>query len=110
MRVPKQKPTRKDEEKPPGDENSAYLYHYRSRKVRTALDILGAALSSIIPMVSIIVLVFVTGLLTRLGLVCLFTFLFSICLSGATNARRIEVFGATAAFASVQVVFVGTTN
>lgn len=80
---------------------------------------------------SIIVLYFVKSMPTRLGLVAAFTALFSIALAIVTQARRTEVFAATAAsvypgtafgnfalqandslhrFASVQVVFIGTTN
>ncbi|KAH8586242.1 hypothetical protein B0O99DRAFT_695692 [Bisporella sp. PMI_857] len=46
----------------------------------------------------------------RLGIVCAFTLSFSLILALATGARRIEIFAATAAFASVQVVFVGSTS
>lgn len=38
-----------------------------------------------------------------------FSVLFSISLAIFTSAQRIEIFAATAAFASVQVVFVGGT-
>jgi len=91
-------------------EGGAHLHHYSDRKLRFAVDVFGSAISSIIPSISIIVLFFVEDLLKRLALVCVFSFVFSICMSLASRARRIEVFGATAAFASVQVVFVGTTS
>jgi len=103
-------PRTRDQSAEEGTVNIRPLDHFSDRRLRYALDVFGSAISSIIPSVSIIVLFFVQDLLKRLALVCLFSFIFSICMSVATRARRIEVFGATAAFASVQVVFVGTTN
>lgn len=91
-------------------ECSPALYRYSEKGVRIAVRILGSLLSSLMPMISIIVLFFVNRLIVRLGLVCIFTLLFSLCMSLGTNARRMEVFASTAAFASVQVVFVGTTS
>ncbi|KAK0715491.1 hypothetical protein B0H67DRAFT_241578 [Lasiosphaeris hirsuta] len=105
----KQKAESRGGESTGGEKEASYLRHYSDRKLRFASDVFGSAVSSIIPSLAIIVLFFVEDLLRRLALVCLFSFLFSICMSLATRARRIEVFGATAAFASVQVVFVGTT-
>jgi hypothetical protein len=48
-------------------------------------------------MVSIIVLYVVNNTSVRLGLVCAFTLIFSLVLALATEARRIEIFAATAA-------------
>lgn len=42
----------------------------------------------------------------RIALVALFTFLFAAFVALLTNARRIEVFGSTAAYAAVLVVYV----
>ncbi|KAH0541718.1 hypothetical protein FGG08_003810 [Glutinoglossum americanum] len=42
----------------------------------------------------------------RLGMIASFTVLFAICVGLLTNAMRAEVFGATAAYAAVLVVFV----
>ncbi|KAI9880356.1 MAG: hypothetical protein M1830_003967 [Pleopsidium flavum] len=73
-------------------------------------DLVGTVISSLLPISSIMVLYFVKNMLMRLTVVAGFTALFSITLAIVTKARRIEVFAATAAFASVQVVFVGTAN
>ncbi|KAI1332967.1 hypothetical protein F5Y16DRAFT_332 [Xylariaceae sp. FL0255] len=86
------------------------LYYYSDQHVQFALAIIGSVLSSTVPTASIVVLFFVKDMLARLGLVTLFTFIFSLVLCLATNAKRYEIFAATAAFASVQVVFVGTTS
>jgi hypothetical protein len=42
----------------------------------------------------------------RLGMIASFTMLFAVCVGLLTNARRAEVFAATAAYAAVLVVFV----
>lgn len=44
----------------------------------------------------------------RIGMVSLFTLLFAGLVAVLTNARRAEVFGATAAYAAVLVVFVSS--
>ncbi|KAF2186251.1 hypothetical protein K469DRAFT_706921 [Zopfia rhizophila CBS 207.26] len=64
--------------------------------------------ASLIPIGSIVVLYYVNSMLARLGIIAAFNLLISACLSTCTNAKRAEVFGVTAAFAAVQVVFVGT--
>ncbi|KAI9844373.1 MAG: hypothetical protein M1838_002218 [Thelocarpon superellum] len=67
-------------------------------------------LASLLPTVCTIVLYFSPSTLTSLGLIVVFTFLFSFILAVATDARRVEIFAATAAFAAVEVVFVGATG
>ncbi|KAH7348762.1 hypothetical protein BKA65DRAFT_267058 [Rhexocercosporidium sp. MPI-PUGE-AT-0058] len=99
-----------DPENPSVGNNSSGLHHYNPRHVETVTTILGTVFSSLAPLVSIIVLSFVLNPRTRLGLVCAFTVLFSFSLAIATKARRVEIFAATAAFASVQVVFIGSSN
>ncbi|CAI6333416.1 unnamed protein product [Periconia digitata] len=63
--------------------------------------------ASMIPILSIVVLYTVHSLKARLGIIAGFNVLLSICLIGFTNAKRSEIFAVTAAFAAVQVVFVG---
>lgn len=45
----------------------------------------------------------------RIGLVIVFTVVFSTALTVLTGAKKIEVFSATAAFAAVEVVYIGST-
>ena len=78
-------------------DNKSILHHYDSDKVNTVTNILGTVLSSVAPLVSIVVLSFVTEPRARLGLICAFTLLFCLCLAVATKARRVEIFAATAA-------------
>jgi len=99
-----------DPTSPPVGENQSNLHHYSDRQVEAVTNLLGTVFSSIAPLVSIVVLSFVSNAEARLGLVCAFTILFTVCLAVATKARRVEIFAATAAFASVQVVFIGTSN
>ena len=44
----------------------------------------------------------------KIGMVALFTLLFAIFIALFTNAKRSEVFGATAAYAAVLVVYVSS--
>jgi hypothetical protein len=50
------------------------------------------------------------SMIARLGTVAGFTALFAFTLAVVTEARRVEIFMATAGFATVQVVFVGSTS
>jgi len=70
---------------------------------------IGTIISALLPILSVVVLYCVKNMWVRLALVAVFTVLFSLVLSLIAPAKRIEVFAATAAFASVQVVFVGST-
>ncbi|KAK8006695.1 hypothetical protein PG991_012992 [Apiospora marii] len=69
-----------------------------------------AALSSTLPTLAILALYFVRDMVTRMGLVILFTTIFSIALAIFTDAKKIEIFSATAAFAAVEVVYIGSTS
>ena len=68
------------------------------------------SLASLFPIVAIIVLNFVTNKTKRLGLIVVFTVAFSFCLGLYSTLRKPEVFSASAAFAAVQVVFIGNDN
>jgi hypothetical protein len=122
-----QKPVPLDPEIQLGPENRSSLYYYSDEQVNGVIDIIGTVASSLTPMISIIVLYVIQSMRIRLGLVCVFTLIFSLVLALATKARRIEIFAATAAwvapiswtithmlmrnsFASVQVVFVGSVG
>lgn len=68
----------------------------------------GVTFASLVPTLSVLVLYFVKSQVTRLGLLIVFTAIFSASLATFTSARRIEIFSAVAAFAAVEVVFIGT--
>ncbi|PMD49300.1 uncharacterized protein K444DRAFT_638802 [Hyaloscypha bicolor E] len=107
-------PTLRPSTESTSDESSfdieANIFLYRDTHFHRVATILGTLVSSLIPIAAIIVLSFVRDMTARLGAVCAFTAIFSVCLSLVTEAKRVENFAATAAFASVQVVFVGSTN
>ncbi|KAG4435317.1 hypothetical protein IFR05_009206 [Cadophora sp. M221] len=86
------------------------IFLYRDSHIYRIATILGTLLSSLIPIAAIIVLSFVKNMTARLGIVSAFTAVFSVSLSLVTEGKRVEIFAATAAFASVQVVFIGSTN
>lgn len=70
---------------------------------------LSVVLSSLLPTVMILALYFIQSMLWRIGAVIIFTAIFAVALTVFTNARKIEVYSATAAFAAVEVVFIGST-
>jgi hypothetical protein len=94
--------------KHPVDEESG-IYHYRKRHLRAVSHLAGVLLASAIPAASIFTLYFVHSPVNRLVVLLVYSAIFSLCLGIFTSARRVEIFAATAAFASVQVVFVGST-
>jgi hypothetical protein len=62
-----------------------------------AADMIGTAISSSLPVLAVAVLYCIRNMLMRLGMVALFTVLFSLALMATTKAKRIEIFAATAA-------------
>jgi hypothetical protein len=93
-----QKPVPLDPEIQLGPENRSALYYYSDEHVNGVINVISTVASSLTPMVSIIVLYVVQSTRIRLGLVCVFTLIFSLVLAVATKARRIEIFAATAAW------------
>ncbi|OJJ72197.1 hypothetical protein ASPBRDRAFT_207437 [Aspergillus brasiliensis CBS 101740] len=71
---------------------------------------IATVLASLLTTIPVVVLNFISSINLRLGLIVMFTLLFSSVLAFMGNASRVEVFGASAAFAAVQVVFVGSVS
>ncbi|OCL00017.1 uncharacterized protein K441DRAFT_627195 [Cenococcum geophilum 1.58] len=86
------------------------IRRYNDEHILRVSKVIGATLSSLLPTLVILVLFFVKRMLVRIGLVIVFTAVFSLTLSLLTEARKVEIFSATAAFAAVEVVFVGSTS
>lgn len=82
--------------KKPVDEEARY-FEYEDRHVLQFANVLGSVISSALLVGSIMALYFVDNMIARLGIVAAFTQVFSLVLILATNARKIEVFAATAA-------------
>ncbi|KAH6668189.1 hypothetical protein B0J14DRAFT_156745 [Halenospora varia] len=90
-------------------ESTGMTYHSQTSLLRIG-RILAMTLSSMLPIGAIVVLYVVKDMSKRLGIVAGFTAGFSLVLGLVTNGELIDVFAASAAFAAVQVVFVGSTN
>lgn len=91
------------------DEESL-IYVYNEKIVIRIADMIGSAIASSLPVLAVVVLYSVHEMLARLGIIALFTVVFALALVVTTKAKRVDIFAATAAFASVQVVFVGSTS
>jgi uncharacterized PurR-regulated membrane protein YhhQ (DUF165 family) len=79
-----------------------------TKRIASVTDNLSMVISSLLTTIPIIILNACQSVNLRLGLIVLFTTLFSFMLSVFSNARRNEIFGASAAFTAIQVVFVGS--
>jgi hypothetical protein len=77
------------------------LYHYQEETVLRLADVIGTVVSALLPILAVVVLYCVKNMWARLGLVALFTVLFSLVLGLVATGKRIEVFAATAAFVCV---------
>ncbi|OAG07077.1 uncharacterized protein CC84DRAFT_1216081 [Paraphaeosphaeria sporulosa] len=86
----------------PFDRTTIYKHHHVVRTVAA----ISMTLAAILLIVAIISLYSVSNPKAKLGLVAMYTFLFAVSVALLTNARRAEVFAATAAYAAVLVVFV----
>ncbi|WAO95799.1 Hypothetical protein NCS54_01344200 [Fusarium falciforme] len=87
-----------------------HIREYNDEKLQAVSDGITAALASLLPTLMIQALYFVKRMLVRIGLVIVFTTIFSVIMSFYPGARKGEVFAAVAGFAAVEVVFIGTTG
>ena len=70
---------------------------YRESTIYRLTSIIATALSSLLPIISIVVLYIVHDMAARLGIIAGFTVAFSMALSIITTANRVENFATTAA-------------
>ena len=73
------------------------IYVYEEKAVIRVADMIGTAISSLLPVLAVIALYSVSEMLTRLGIIALFTVVFALALMVITKAKRVEIFAATAA-------------
>lgn len=66
-------------------------------KVTQLVRLLAISLSSVLPIVSIVVLYVIKHAVVRLGVITIFSVLCSLALATLTNARNVEILGTTAA-------------
>jgi len=91
------------------DEDTS-LFDYRDFKFNCAAHRISIILFSLLPPASMFALYYVHRTPIRLGLIMIFSVMLTACLVIFTSARRVEIFAATVALASVQVVFIGTNS
>ncbi|KAF2661394.1 hypothetical protein K491DRAFT_710965 [Lophiostoma macrostomum CBS 122681] len=96
-----------EEHKPMKGQEGTNIAHYGKAGFKRMARILNTMLSALLPSLSVLALYLIHNPLVRLGAIVGFSAAFSLILTLFTKARPVEVFAATAAFASVQVVFVG---
>ena len=80
-----------------GREGEEDLFEYKSSTIVRFATSATTLLSTIFPLVSIPILYFVKNMSIRLGLIVVFTSLFSLALLFTSNARRVEIFMASSA-------------
>ncbi|KAH0551432.1 hypothetical protein GP486_007354 [Trichoglossum hirsutum] len=86
------------------------IVEYRDASLARISTIAATTLSSILPILAVLVLYFVKSTLKRIGVMIGFTTVFAAALATFTSARRVEIFAATATFAAVEVVFIGSVT
>lgn len=67
-------------------------------------------LASILILIPVVILHFVTNPNNRLALIVVFTLVFTASMALFAGAKRSEIFAAAAAFVAVQVVYVGSVT
>jgi len=78
------------------------------KKARAVATVIAMLMASAMPTSSIVALYYIDSAVWRLAFIVLFSAFFASTLAIFTKAKRIEIFSASLALASVQVVFVGT--
>lgn len=86
------------DEEHPGSGDSR-LFYYPQRRIHTAGAVISIIFSAVLLIGAILCLLLVAGksMHLRVGMIVLFTCLFALVVGLVTNARRAEIFGATAA-------------
>ena len=85
-------------DKDPGDSTSE-LFYFPQQRIQTAGAVISIVMSAILLIGAIVCLLLIANYSIRLrvGMIVLFTCLFALVVGLLTNARRAEIFGATAA-------------
>ncbi|KAK0642456.1 hypothetical protein DIS24_g9024 [Lasiodiplodia hormozganensis] len=80
--------------------------YYLERHVARLVAVISSVAAAMLLIGAVVALHFITKAGVRLGMIACFTILFVFSLGLLTNAKRAEIFAATAAYAAVLVVFV----
>ncbi|KAF2685245.1 hypothetical protein K458DRAFT_486862 [Lentithecium fluviatile CBS 122367] len=81
---------------------------YDESMVERGANLIATVLSSVLPLVAIVILNQSQDTQKRIYIAVGITAAFALILALSTNARRVEIFAATATFAAVEVVFIGS--
>jgi FtsH-binding integral membrane protein len=79
---------------------------YKKSHIVQTVAVIDLILAAILLIGAVVSLYYVSNPTAKLALVAVYTLLFAISVASCTNARKAEVFAATAAYAAVLVVFV----
>ena len=85
------------------EQQTAEQSHVNPRKI--IVTVLSIICATLLLEAAIVALCFVTNIHIRFGLIAVFTTIFATALNFLSNARLVEMFGASAAYAAVLVVF-----
>jgi hypothetical protein len=86
------------------------LVDYHEGRLSKATKLMSTTIASTMPMIAILGLYFEEDLLTRIYIAIGITAAFSAILVVFTDARRVEIFMATAGLAAVEAVFIGSVE
>ncbi|KAK4199459.1 hypothetical protein QBC40DRAFT_254963, partial [Triangularia verruculosa] len=81
---------------------------YSSSRISKASSLITTVLASTLPVLTILVLHRLDNTDVRIGVTAVFTAVFALAIALFSDAKRVEIFAATATFAAVEVVFIGS--
>ncbi|KAK8043321.1 hypothetical protein PG993_005751 [Apiospora rasikravindrae] len=85
------------------------IYEYSDAWLAGGARVIATVVASLLPTVSVVIQYFIHDDLVKLYLIVLASAIFALALAVMTNARMVEVFAATSAYAAVNVVFLTNT-
>ncbi|KAK8123194.1 hypothetical protein PG984_011864, partial [Apiospora sp. TS-2023a] len=85
------------------------VYEYNDACINMVIRVIVTVVASLLPTVSVVIQYFIRDDLVKLYLIVLASAIFALALAVMTNARMVEVFAATSAYAAVNVVFLTNT-
>ncbi|KAK4549982.1 hypothetical protein LTR36_002949 [Oleoguttula mirabilis] len=83
---------------------------YSDSRVSRIATVITSVVSALLPVVAVLVLFYVKATHDRIYIMLGLTALFAFAIAIFTSAKHHEIFAATAAFAAVEVVFIGSVN
>ncbi|KAL3419832.1 hypothetical protein PVAG01_08330 [Phlyctema vagabunda] len=89
----------------PADLESGIVF-YNVKNLLRFTAIITTVIASLLPVLATCILYYLESMDAKLGVIAIFTFVFALCLTTFTNAKKGEIFTATTAFVAVEVVFV----